>query len=213
MAGAPSSATRPARARRVRRVVAYIDPRSVLKVSVLLYLVLFLVVCVASVVLWAVGRQTEAVDNVEDLITELGAFGRCEPIDGRVPAPAGGDLPAAIPGAPGGAIPGAGPEPERDEYGCLPGERFVGGFEFADGQLLGAFVLLGLLMVVAGSALNVVLVVIFNQISDLTGGVRVVVLEQEPAVRSDGPVRSDAAAGSDGPVGSGGAATGSPGPG
>jgi hypothetical protein len=190
----------------VRRVVGYIDPRSVLKVSVLLYLVLFLVVCVASVVLWAVGRQTGAVDNVEDFITELGAFGRCEPIDGRGPASAGGDLPAAIPGATRGTIPGAVPEPERDEYGCLPGERFVGGFEFADGQLLGAFVLLGLVMVVAGSALNVVLVVIFNQISDLTGGVRVIVLEEEPRMRSDGPV------GADRPVGADGTATGSPGP-
>lgn len=47
-------------------------------------------------------------------------------------------------------------------------------------QILQASVLGGLVLVIAGSAANVLLAVLFNLISDLTGGVRVTVLEEEP---------------------------------
>jgi hypothetical protein len=48
-------------------------------------------------------------------------------------------------------------------------------------------------LVLAGSAANVVLVLLFNLMSDLTGGVRVTVLEEDP------PARPRNAAGSPGP--------------
>ena len=39
----------------------------------------------------------------------------------------------------------------------------------------------GVVLVLAGAAASVVLALLFNLISDLTGGVRVTVLEEEPA--------------------------------
>ncbi|MGE4566828.1 MAG: hypothetical protein AAEB43_04130, partial [Acidimicrobiales bacterium] len=41
----------------------------------------------------------------------------------------------------------------------------------------------GLVMVVGGTATTVVLVVVFNLISDLMGGIRFTVIEEETAVR------------------------------
>ena len=45
------------------------------------------------------------------------------------------------------------------------------------------FFLGGLILVVGGTALTVVLVVLFNLISDLTGGIRFTMIEEETAVR------------------------------
>ena len=41
----------------------------------------------------------------------------------------------------------------------------------------------GLILVVGGTAITVILVVLFNLISDLTGGVRFTMIEEETAVR------------------------------
>ena len=56
-------------------------------------------------------------------------------------------------------------------------------FEFDSDQILRIFFLGGLILVVGGTALTVVLVVLFNLISDLTGGIRFTLIEEEPAVR------------------------------
>ena len=56
-------------------------------------------------------------------------------------------------------------------------------FEFDSEQILRSFFLGGLILVVGGTAVTVVLVVLFNLISDLTGGVRFTMLEEETAVR------------------------------
>ena len=56
-------------------------------------------------------------------------------------------------------------------------------FEFDTGQIFRIFTLGGLVLVVGGTALTVVLVVLFNLISDLTGGVRFTMVEEETAVR------------------------------
>ena len=45
------------RARKVHRIVRHIEPWSVLKVSVLFFLSIFLIICVASAVLWNAGSQ------------------------------------------------------------------------------------------------------------------------------------------------------------
>jgi hypothetical protein len=56
-------------------------------------------------------------------------------------------------------------------------------FEFDSEQILRIFFLGGLILVVGGTAITVILVVLFNLISDLTGGVRFTMIEEETAVR------------------------------
>ena len=62
-------------------------------------------------------------------------------------------------------------------------------FAFEPGQILTASVLGGLVLVIAGTAANVVFSVLFNLISDVVGGLRMTVIEEE-RVR---PVRSEEA--------------------
>ncbi|MGD9794856.1 MAG: DUF3566 domain-containing protein [Acidimicrobiia bacterium] len=52
-------------------------------------------------------------------------------------------------------------------------------FAFNGGEIFRASWLLGLVLVIAGTAATVTMAVFFNLISDLTGGVRVTVLEEE----------------------------------
>ena len=57
--------------RRVRRVLRRIEPWSVLRISALFYLSLFLVVLVAGVGLWLVATATGARHNVERFVGDL----------------------------------------------------------------------------------------------------------------------------------------------
>jgi hypothetical protein len=191
------------RARKVRRIVRHIEPWSVLKLSVLFFLSIFLIICVASAVLWNAARSAGAIDDVESFITSLG-FGNCEDIAGdssTTPA----TTPSTIDGT-GEQVVGGGapsttlPVEAQDETSTLPdedgdcaeGQRLVGGFRFEDQQIFRAFALGGVVLVLAGAATSVVLALLFNLISDLTGGVRVTVLEEEPArVRSGSPGPGD----------------------
>jgi hypothetical protein len=54
-------------------------------------------------------------------------------------------------------------------------------FAFEAGQMFRAYAVAGLVMVVAATGFTVLLAVLFNLISDLTGGVRITVLEEESA--------------------------------
>jgi hypothetical protein len=189
----------------VRRIVRHIEPWSVLKISLLFYAALFLIICVASALLWGGARSSGTVDNVESFITSVGGFGNCEPIDGQEPVattttlagsettvpvdqidPAGGDAVTEDTGVEPSEDPG-------DDEDCREGEQLVGEFKFEDQRIFQAFALGGIVLVLAGSAANVVLVLLFNLMSDLTGGVRVTVLEEDP------PARPRNAAGSPGP--------------
>ena len=183
------------RARKVRRIVRHIEPWSVLKISLLFYAALFLIVCVASALLWGAARASGTVENVESFITSVGGFGNCEPIDGAPPVTTTTTLPGAAPTAPVDQIDPTGPDsPVTEPAGVLPdpgddedcreGEELVGEFKFEDARIFQAFALGGIVLVLAGSAANVVLVLLFNLMSDLTGGVRVTVLEE------DGPTRA-----------------------
>ena len=68
-----------------------------------------------------------------------------------------------------------------DEDGkCAEGQRLVGGFKFEDERIFQSFALGGVVLVLSGAAFSVVLALLFNLISDLTGGVRVTVLEEDP---------------------------------
>jgi hypothetical protein len=191
------------RARKVRRIVRHIEPWSVLKLSVLFFLSIFLIICVASAVLWNAARSAGAVDDVESFITSLG-FGNCEDIAGDA-ATTPETTPSTIDGTGEQVVGGADPSTTvpaevQDETSTLPdedgdcaeGQRLVGGFKFEDQQIFRAFALGGVVLVLAGAAASVVLALLFNLISDLTGGVRVTVLEEEPVrARSGSPTPAE----------------------
>jgi hypothetical protein len=59
-------------------------------------------------------------------------------------------------------------------------------FRFDGGAMLEASAVAGAVLVLAGTAANVALTVLFNLISDLVGGIRVTVIEQETARRLPG---------------------------
>jgi hypothetical protein len=162
------------RARKVHRVVRHIEPWSVLKVSVLFFLAVFLIICVASAILWNGARQAGSIEKVEDFITETGGFGTC-------PTPV--TTPTATT-APGAVAPvtttTAAVEAEADNKDCRDGQELQGAFKFEDAKIFEAFLLGGVVLVLAGSAGAVVLAMLFNLMSDLAGGVRVTVLEEEP---------------------------------
>jgi hypothetical protein len=116
------------RVRKVTRVVRRIDTWSVLKVSVIFYVVLFVILLVAGVLLWNLAESTGTVRNVEGFIRDLFNLEK---------------------------------------------------FDVSGRELFRASWTLGIFLVVAGTGLNVTMAVLFNLISDLVGGVRVTVLEEE----------------------------------
>lgn len=118
------------RARKVHRVVRHIDPWSVLRLSLLFYLCLFVVLMVAGTLLYNLAGAAGTISSIESFIKDIGAFKT---------------------------------------------------FSFKGGTIFRASVLAGLVLVIAGSAFNVLLTVLFNLISDLVGGVRVTVIEEETA--------------------------------
>ncbi|MDG2907886.1 MAG: DUF3566 domain-containing protein [Acidimicrobiales bacterium] len=56
-------------------------------------------------------------------------------------------------------------------------------FAFDSDKIFRLYILAGLVLVIGGTALTVVLVVLFNLISDLMGGIRFTMIEEETAVR------------------------------
>jgi len=186
------------RARKVHRIVRHIEPWSVLKISVLFFTSIFLIICVASAVLWNAARSAGAIDDVESFVTSLG-FGNCENIDGEDTAttPTSVTIDGSEPQVGAGSsttVPAEEtPEDDRstipDEDGeCAEGQRLVGGFKFEDERIFQSFALGGIVLVLSGAAFSVVIALLFNLISDLTGGVRVTVLEEEPTrIRRDSP--------------------------
>ena len=188
------------RARKVQRILRHIDPWSVLKVSLLFFVSVFLIICVASALLWSTARSAGTVDSVERFITSLG-FGNCEDISPDDPA-ASTTTSSTIDGTAdqlgGGAtgssttVPPVVVEDDTsnvpDDSGkCREGQRLVGGFKFQDEKIFLAFALGGVVLVLAGATTTVVMVLLFNLISDLLGGVRITVLKEEPVARTGSP--------------------------
>jgi hypothetical protein len=116
------------RVRKVTRIVRRIDAWSVLKISVLFYVVLFVILLVAGVLLWNLAESTGTVRNVEGFVRDLFNLEK---------------------------------------------------FDVSGRALFRASWTLGVFLVIAGTGLNVTMAVLFNLISDLVGGVRVTVLEEE----------------------------------
>ena len=61
-------------------------------------------------------------------------------------------------------------------------------FTFDARQIFRGYALGGLVLAIAGSTLNVLMVLLFNLISDLTGGIRITMVEEE-TVRPTPPRR------------------------
>lgn len=157
-----------ARGRRVKRTIRHVDPWSVLRLSVLFYAAVFLIVCVASGVLLVGARASGVLDNAEEFITSAITLGECDPLPGTSPPPFDATL-------------------IEDGSDCPPGYELVGGFHFNDARILLAFAFGGIVLVLAGSGANVVIALLFNLMSDLTGGLQLWVVEDAPRKRREPP--------------------------
>jgi hypothetical protein len=186
----------PVRGRRVRRTIRHVEPWSVLKISLLFFAAVFLIVCVASGLLWSGARASGQLDNVERFITSVGGFGNCEPIAGsRVDTSptttidtSEADTNQIDPSlntndTTDSTVSPTTTVPADDSEDCRPGEKLVGQFKFDDGRIFQAFAFGGIVLVLAGTGANVVLALLFNLMSDLTGGVQVTVVEEDPTAR------------------------------
>jgi hypothetical protein len=116
------------RARKVERIIRRIDPWSVLKVSFLFSLSLWIVFMLAGMILWTGAVSSGAIDNVEKFITDLFA---------------------------------------------------LKSFKFEGAKLFRGAAVGGAIMVLVSTGFSVLMAVLFNLISDLTGGIRVSVIELE----------------------------------
>ncbi len=194
--------TPPVRGRRVRRTIRHVEPWSVLKIALLFHAALFLIICVASALLWTAARASGTLDNVESFITSVGGFGNCEPIDGAsrptttttttTPTDSAVDQldpdrqttvaedeDALLEEEPDDEI-----VPDEDED-CGEGSELVGEFRFEDGRIFQAFAFGGVVLVLAGTGATVVLVLLFNLMSDLTGGIQMTVIEDDQRPRRE----------------------------
>ena len=114
------------------RVIRDIDPWSVFKVGLIFHFVAYLIVLLASVLLWSVASATGTIDNIQQFMKSFGWES----------------------------------------------------FEFKGGQLFVNVMILGLFGVILATALLVLAATVFNLITDLVGGIRVTVLEEEVVVSS-----------------------------
>jgi hypothetical protein len=191
--------TPPIRGRRVRRTIRHIDPWSVLKLSLLFYAAIFLIICVASTVLWAGARASGSLDNVEDFVTSIGGFGKCVPIEGPEATTTTTSTTLASgeddqfgasrttdEGSGGATTDDTRADTTTNDEDCPQGEKLVGGFKFEDARIFQGFAFGGVVLVLAGTGSALVLVLLFNLMSDLTGGLQVWVVDEEPRRRRSG---------------------------
>jgi hypothetical protein len=126
---------RRSRVRRTRRTIRHIDPWSVFKVSILLYICLYIAVMIAGVLLWSAAVNSGVIDNVESFVEEVGSY----------------------------------------QVWQLDGD-----------EIFRRSAVIGIVLMVFGVAFNVFMAIVFNLISDLVGGVRVTILEEDTASRTSG---------------------------
>jgi hypothetical protein len=123
-------------ARKVRRILRHVSPWSVFKFSALFYLCVWLIILIAGVILWRVGQEAGAIENIETF------------------------------------------------YAKATGEVT---FELDGRSVFRAAASAGIALVAAATAFTVVLSMLFNLITDLTGGVRMTVVELGDARRTVNP--------------------------
>ena len=123
---------RRSRVRRTRRTIRHIDPWSVFKVSLLLYICLYIAAMIAGMLLWSAAINSGVIDNIESFVEEVGSYAVWQ----------------------------------------LDGE-----------EIFRRTSVIGIVLMVAGVAFNVLMAIVFNLISDLVGGVRVTILEEDTVVQ------------------------------
>ena len=117
------------RGRRVRRIVRRIDLWSVLKLSLVVYLCLYLSVLATLAALWALLHSTGSVDKLQSFLEDVG----------------------------------------------------LDNFTFYGDQMFRACAAIGAIGVIAGTVVTVLATALVNLISEMTGGIRLVVIEEDVA--------------------------------
>lgn len=59
-------------ARRVRRLIRHVDPWSVMKLSIIFFLCLWIMFMIAALVTWSIADSAGTIDNIEELMDSLG---------------------------------------------------------------------------------------------------------------------------------------------
>ena len=136
-ADVPRILGRKPRVRRVTRVVRHVDPWSVFKIAAIAFLVLYLIVMTAGVLLWNVAYATGTIDNIERFFESFG----------------------------------------------------WSSFEFNGGEIYHSGWIGGLFLVIGFTGLAVLAATLFNLITDLVGGMRFTVLEEEVVETRTSPMR------------------------
>ena len=136
-ADVPRILGRKPRVRRVTRVVRHVDPWSVFKIAVIAFLVLYVIVMTAGVLLWNVAYATGTIDNIERFFESFG----------------------------------------------------WSSFEFNGGEIYHSGWVGGLFLVIGFTGLAVLAATLFNLITDLVGGMRFTVLEEEVVETRTSPMR------------------------
>lgn len=136
-ADVPRVLGRKPRVRRVTRVVRHVDPWSVFKIAAIAFLVLYVIVMTAGVLLWNVAYATGTIDNIERFFESFGWTS----------------------------------------------------FEFNGGEIYNSAWIGGLFLVIGFTGLAVLTATLFNLITDLVGGMRFTVLEEEVVETRTSPMR------------------------
>jgi hypothetical protein len=136
-ADVPRLLGRKPRVRRVTRVVRHVDPWSVFKIAAIAFLVLYVIVMTAGVLLWNVAYATGTIDNIERFFESFG----------------------------------------------------WSSFEFNGGEIYHSGWIGGLFLVIGFTGLAVLAATLFNLITDLVGGMRFTVLEEEVVESRTSPMR------------------------
>ena len=62
-------------ARRVRRIIRHVDPWSMLKVSLVFFICVWVMFMVAVVIIWSIAQSSGTVDKIESFVSDLGVTG------------------------------------------------------------------------------------------------------------------------------------------
>jgi Transmembrane domain of unknown function (DUF3566) len=141
--------------RRIRQRLWAIDPWSVFKISVMFYACMFVVVLVAGTVLWNVGRSSGVIDEFEGFVTQLGAYGECVAEEEVA----------------------AGTEFVSDDD-CPDGTVRVDSFVLDDGVVFKSTLIAAAVIAITGSAANVLMVVLLNLITEVSGGLKYTIIRE-----------------------------------
>jgi hypothetical protein len=141
--------------RRIRQRLWSVDPWSVFKISVMFYACMFLVVMVAGTVLWNVGRSSGVIDEFEGFVTQLGAYGECVAEEEVA----------------------AGTEFVSDDD-CPDGTVRIDSFVLDDGVVFKSTLIAAAVIAITGSAANVLMVVLLNLITEVSGGMKYTIIRE-----------------------------------